>query len=189
MNLPMKFISKTMAGVLIFLGATVSLMGIIVSEAIYPGYHVSQMISDLGVGSTAPIFNASVIIFGLVLIAAAYILRNTGTDGWFPALMVLVGVGQIGVGIFPETTGTPHLISAAIVFLCGGLIAIISFRVFPVPWAWICGALGIITLGAIILLELKMYSGLGAGGMERIIAYPLFLWSFGSGAYLMASEK
>ena len=104
-------------------------------------------------------------------------------------IFTLVGIGAASVGIFPENTGTPHVISALIVFICGGICAIMSFRVFPAPWAWFSGALGVITLAAIILLGAKCYLGLGAGGMERMIAYPLILWALGSGAFLMAPAK
>ena len=185
----MIFTNKTCTGVLLFIGTAWFLMGIVVSEALYPGYHVTQMISDLGVGSTALVYNSSIIVFGVVLIAAAYLLQKAGTDIWFSALMTLIGIGAIGVGIFPENTGTPHVISAMIVFIFGGIVAIMSFRVFPAPWAWFSGALGVITLAAIILLGAKYYLGLGAGGMERMIAYPLILWALGSGAFLMAPAK
>jgi len=67
-------------------------------------------------------------------------------------------------------------------------MAILSFRVFPVPWAWISAVLGVIILAAIILLVTEFYFGLGKGGMERIIVYPLVLWALGSGAMLMAPE-
>jgi len=185
----MIFTNKTYAGVLLFIGTAWFLMGIVVSEALYPGYHVTQMISDLGVGSTALVYNSSIIVFGVVLITAAYLLRKEGTDIWFSALMALIGIGAIGVGIFPENTGTPHVISAMIVFIFGGVCTIMSFRVFPAPWALFSGVLGIITLVAIILLGAKCYLGLGAGGMERMIAYPLILWALGSGAFLMAPAK
>jgi hypothetical protein len=49
--------------------------------------------------------------------------------------------------------------------------------------------LGIITLVAIILFELKSCAGPEKDGMERIIAYPLMLRAPGSGALLMAPEK
>ncbi len=185
----MTYTNKTRAGVLLFIGTAWFLMGIVVSEALYPGYHVTQMISDLGVGSTALVYNSSIIVFGFVLLAAAYLLRKEEPDIWFSALMGLIGIGAIGVGIFPENTGTPHVISAMIVFIFGGIVAIMSYRVFPAPWAWFSVALGIITLAAIILLGAKCYLGLGAGGMERMIAYPLILWALGSGAFLMAPAK
>ncbi|PKL64690.1 MAG: hypothetical protein CVV32_06300 [Methanomicrobiales archaeon HGW-Methanomicrobiales-3] len=185
----MMFSNKVLAGILLFLGAAWSFMGIIVSEALYPGYHVTQVISDLGVGSTALIFNSSVIVFGILLIAAGFLLKKEGLDPWFCRLMALVGIGQMGVGFFPETMGVPHIVSAGIVFFFGGILAIMSYRVFPRPWAYISVVLGTITLVAIVLLEVKFYAGLGTGGMERMIAYPLLFWVFGSGAILMDPEK
>ena len=40
-----------------------------------------------------------------------------------------------------------------------------------------------------MLFGAKVYLGLGAGGMERIIAYPLIIWVIGTGVYLMATEQ
>jgi len=185
----MKFTDKVTAGILMFIGAAMSLMGIIVAETLYPGYHISQVISDLGVGRTATFFNLSMILFGCLFIVAAYLLRKAGTDTWFCSLMVLTGFAQACIGIFPETFGLPHLAAAATVFIGGSLLAILSFRVFPVPWAWISAVLGIIMVAAIILLFTGFYPGLGKGGMERIIVYPLILWALGSGTMFMAPEK
>ncbi|MFA6363721.1 hypothetical protein [Methanoregula sp.] len=103
--------------------------------------------------------------------------------------MALTGIRQVGIGIFPENTRTPHLIAASLMFVSGGILAIAASRVFLVPRAWISGTLGIITLVAIILFEIKFCIGLGKGGMERIIADPLILWALGSGAVLMAPIK
>ena len=180
----MKFTGKVIAGMLIFIGASLSLMGIVIAEALSPGYHVSQVISDLGVEQTAVFFNLSIILFGGLFVAAAYLLIKAGTGTWFCALMALTGVAQACVGIFPETLGLPHQAAAAVVFIGGCSMAILSFRVFPVPWA----ALGVIILAAIILLVTEFYFGLGKGGMERVIVYPLILWALGSGALLMAGK-
>ena len=185
----MKFTGKVIAGMLIFIGASMSLMGIVIAEALSFGYHVSQVISDLGVGQTAVFFNLSIIMFGGLFVAAAYLLRKVRIDTWFCALMALTGVAEACVGIFPDALGLPHQAAAAIVFISGCSMAILSFRVFPVPWAWISATLGVIILAAIILLVTEFYFGLGKGGMERIIVYPLILWALGSGAMLMAPEK
>ena len=130
----------------------------------------------------------SIILFGSLFIVAAYLLRKAGTSTWFCALMALTGVAQACVGIFPETLGLPHQAAAAVVFISGCSLAILSVRMFPVPWAWISAALGVIILAAIILLVTEYYFGLGKGGMERIIVYPLILWALGSGALLMSPE-
>ena len=60
---------------------------------------------------------------------------------------------------------------------------------FSGPWSWFSPVLGIITLVAVVLLGAKVYLGLGAGGMERIIAYPLIIWAIGTGAYFMAPDS
>jgi len=49
--------------------------------------------------------------------------------------------------------------------------------------------LGALTLSSLMLFVLGNYIGLGAGGMERMIAYPVILWGVGFGGYLMASER
>ena len=185
----MTYTNRTRAGALIFIGTAWFLMGIIVSEALYYGYHVTQMISDLGVGSTALIFNPTIFGFGLLLIAAAYLLNTEGINRWFLILLALIGLGAAGVGIFPENIIVPHSICAITVFVCGGLCAILGYRVFSGPWSWFSPVLGVITLVAVVLLGAKVYLGLGAGGMERMIAYPLLIWAIGTGVYLMSTEK
>lgn len=185
----MKFPSKILAGALIFLGTIWLLMAIVVSEVLYPGYQATQMISDLGVGSTASIFNTSIIFCGVLIIAASYLLRKAGTDILFSALMAVIGLCQVCVGLFPENMGALHIIPASIVFLSGCVIAIVSYRVFLPPWAWFSIAIGIIVLLAIILFITKYPTGLSPGGLERVIAYPLLFWALGSSAILMAPEK
>ena len=185
----MTFTNKTRAGALLFIGTAWFLIGFIVSEALYPGYHVTQMISDLGVGSTALIFNISIIGFGILLITSAYLLHTAGTNRCFLVLLAITGLGAAGVGIFPENIVVPHTICAMTVFIIGSLCAFLGFRVFRAPWSWFSPALGLITLTAFILLVAKLYPGLAAGGMERMIAYPLLIWALGTGVYLMAPEK
>jgi len=185
----MTYTNKTLAGALIFIGTACFLVGIIVSEALFSGYTVTRMISDLGMGSTAAIYNSAIIIFGILLVASAYLLHKAGTKLGFVALLALTGIGAAGVGIFPENIVVPHSICAITVFICGGLCAILASRVFSAPWAWFSPVLGIITLVAMILLGAKVYFGLSAGGMERMIAYPLIIWALGTGAYLMAPQQ
>ena len=185
----MMYNNKTLAGALMFFGTAVFLMGIIVSEALFPGYTVSRMLSDLGVGSTAIIYNSGIFISGILLIVSAFLLRKEGVNIFFAVLMTLAGLGAAGVGLFPENIVIPHTIAAMTVFICGGIAAILSARVFRTPWAWFSILLGIITLAALVLLGAKIYLGLAEGGMERMIAYPFIIWALGTGGYLMAAEK
>jgi hypothetical protein len=45
---------------------------------------------------------------------------------------------------------------------------------------------GVMTLVATVLYVNGIYLGLGPGGMERMVVYPVLLWSIGFGGYLMA---
>jgi hypothetical membrane protein len=185
----MKYTNKLLAGMLTFIGTATFFLGIIVSEALYPGYHVTQVISDLGVGPAAWLFNSTIFIFGISLIISAYLLLNIGTNRYFTILLGLAGAGATLVGLIPETLGVPHVIAAGIVFVSGGLCAITGYKVFRGPFSLLSPIFGIITLVATILLASQIYLGLGIGGMERMIAYPLIIWALGAGAYLMSPGK
>jgi hypothetical membrane protein len=176
-------------GALLFIGTVWFLMGIVVSKAPCPGNRVTQMISDRGAGSTASIVNPAIFGSGLLLIASAYPLHTAATNRWFLVLLAVTGLGAAGVGVFPETIIVPHSICAITVFVCGGLCATFGFRIFTGPWSKFSPVLGIFTLIAVVLLGAKIFLGLGAGGMERMIAYPLIIRAIGTGAYLMAPES
>jgi len=185
----MKYTNKIIAGMLIFIGTALLFLGIMISEALYPGYHVTQVISDLGVGPAAWLFNSTVFIFGLFLIISAYLLLNIGTNRYFTILLGLAGTGAILVGLIPETQGVPHVIAATMVFLSGGLCALTGYKVFRGPFSLFSPVFGCITLVAMVLFVSNIYLGLGRGGMERMIAYPLIVWALGAGAYLMSPGK
>jgi len=46
----------------------------------------------------------------------------------------------------------------------------------PPPFDYVALVLGTVSLVALVLLAIKIYLGLGDGGMERMIAYPIILW-------------
>ncbi|MEM3823809.1 MAG: DUF998 domain-containing protein [Candidatus Bathyarchaeia archaeon] len=184
----MKQINSKVAGALIFVGATQFILCMLIAECIYPGYSVSNnYISDLGKldEPSAPIFNASVFLLGLTVVAGAYFLRQTIKNRIFLCLLILCGVGAMGVGIFPEDFGLIHFVVSLIAFLFGALSAVASYRFQKAPLSYFAVILGVISLAALILFGLKFDLGLGVGGMERMIAYPILLWAIGFGGYLM----
>jgi hypothetical membrane protein len=185
----MKYTNKMVTGILMFTGALLFLFALIISEALYPGYHTTQVISDLGVGQTAILFNPAIFIFGLCSIVCAYLLLNVQVDRIFIVLLGITGIGAVLVGLIPETAGVPHVIAAAMVFVSGSLCAISGYRVFRGPFAVISLILGIITIIATVLLAGGLYLGLGIGGMERIAAYPVITWTLGAGGFLMSPGK
>ncbi|MBU6998563.1 MAG: DUF998 domain-containing protein [Theionarchaea archaeon] len=178
------------AGALLFFGGLESIVFMIVAEALYPGYSIAEnYISDLGVGSTAMIFNTSMVLLGAVVLIGAYFLHKTFRVMVLTIFLVLAGVGAAGVGVFPEDMGVLHGISALLVFLFGGLSAVVSYKVQNPPLSYFSVVLGAVTLVALVLFMTGTFVGLGPGGMERMIAYPPLLWGVAFGGYLMGSTK
>jgi hypothetical membrane protein len=92
------------------------------------------------------------------------------------------------VGLFPETTGIWHSIFSLIVFLFAGLTALVTARFQRKPMFYFSIILGLATLAALFLYIGGEYVGLGAGGMERMVVYPVLVWSIGFGGHLMAID-
>jgi hypothetical membrane protein len=160
-----------------------------IAECLYPGYSISKnYISDLGVGPepSRALFTASIIIFGACILAASYLLSKGGSDRIFSLCLALAGIGSIGVGLFNEVDYTYlHKVSAFLAFGFGGIAVLFSLRISKPPFSYISLVLGSVSLAALVLLLTKNYLGLGAGGMERMIAYPIIIWAIAFGAYLM----
>ncbi len=121
-------------------------MGIITAEIFYPvGYTTADSeISDLGATRppdsiiyqpSASIFNATMMSGGLLILAGSFFLFR-GFKRWtivlFPALL---GIGVLGVGIFPGNMSPFHGICALVAFIAGGLSALISCKVTPAPFS------------------------------------------------------
>jgi hypothetical membrane protein len=194
----MNYSNGKVAGTLFFIAATQFVLGITISEALYPSYSISDnYISDLGVGPSSIVFNSSVFLMGLLLIIGAYFLQRAFNFELLTALLVLTATGAMGVGIFTEDFTTIHPIVSLIAFLFGGLSAIFSvicsyvheFKLVKMPFSAIAFILGLMTLGALALFGGGIYLGLGKGGMERMIVYPLLMWGAGFGGYLIVHPE
>ncbi len=165
------------AGLLIGSGIIFFIVSLFVAEALYPGYSISNnYISDLGVGPSANVFNFSIIVLGLLLAGGAYFYSQGIKGKVFPVLIGIAGIAAIGVGIFNEHFGVIHVIFSFIVFFFGGIAAVYysarEKNVIKYPSA-VLGIIGLIALG---LFTSDIYLGIGPGGMERMIVYPLLLW-------------
>lgn len=175
------------AGALIFIGAAQFVIGMHLAESLYPGYSVSgNYISDLGVQQpSASIFNASVSLLGMLVLLGSYFIWREFHSFLISLMFGLTGVGAIGVGAFPETAGIIHDLVSLIAFLFGGLAAIASSKLVKAPFTYFSVLLGITSLAALVLFLSETDMGLGHGGMERMIAYPVLLWATGFGGYFM----
>jgi len=195
----MAYSNGKVAGTLFFIAVTQFVISLIVSEALYPSYSVADnYISDLGVGPSSMIFNSSVFLLGLLVLVGTYFLKRAFKEfKMLTLVLVLTAIGTMGVGIFTEDFGIIHTVVSLIAFLFGGLSTILSVicsyvhksRLVEMPFSILAVILGLIALSALALFAGKIYLGLGAGGMERMIAYPILMWGAGFGGYLIAHPE
>jgi hypothetical membrane protein len=191
------------AGALLAGAGAVILLGIITAEALYPAPYATDVntISDLG-GTRPPegvvrqpsaaIFDATMVVSGLLILAGALFLVRAARGRAVTLPVVLLGVGVLGVGIFPGNT-SPHPFFALLAFGAGGLAGVLSARSLPAPMRQISAVLGAVALCAlalgIFLVETEPVASLGEGGIERWIAYPVVLWLVAFGGFLCAGAR
>ena len=194
------------AGVSMVLAGALAFMGIITAEVLYPDYSTRQDISDLG--STQPpdpvihqpsatIFNSTMLLTGVLLLVAAYFVYRAWGRSAFTIIFPIFGLAIFGVGVFPGNVTPWHGLAALLTFFSGGLTAVISSRVVARPFSYLCSLLGSISL--LVLLSVFFYGlvvggpsplePLGAGGIERWVAYPLLLWVLAFGGYLQGHAE
>ncbi len=191
------------SGALLFLAGAGAFMGIITAESLFPGDYTTggSMISDLGgteppnsvvLQPSAAIFDTTMIVTGILLIAGCVCLYAAHWRKSLTMPLALFGIGALGVGVFPGSTGVPHDLFAQLTFIGGGVAAILSYGSLTGPLRYIAAALGtiaLVNLGAyLVLQEAWFVAGLGLGGLERWIAYPIVLWLMGLGGYLMGTR-
>jgi hypothetical membrane protein len=202
----MPYPKKKMAGLLFFVAATQFVLCFIIAEALYPGYSVhDNYISDLGVGPSAIVFNISVFLLGLLILAGTYFLRYTPDFKTLNILLLLMAIGAMGVGIVTKNYTLAHGAIASMAFFFAGLSAITSFKVLQKPFSLLSIMLGAMTLAALALFSLGLvasgsitsteaydstfYLGLGPGGMERMIVYPTLMWLAAFGGHLLTKPE
>jgi len=192
----------SLAGLLLFLAGATLLMGIITGEIFYPAeYRTAQNdISDLG--ATLPpnsiiypvpatIFNSSMGISGVLIIASSILLSRAKTRRLVTIPMFLLGVSVLGVGLFPGNKMPVHALFSMATFIVGGLTAILSFKATSAPFRYSAVFLGTITLTFLVLaifFNENTFAVLGSGGTERWVAYPVIIWLMGLGGYFMGKE-
>ena len=203
---PSSTLYQKIAGVLLSIAGVAILMGIITGEALYPApYNTAKnTISDLGgtmpseggvvLQPSATIFVATMLVTGVMIIIGAYFVHRS-FERWAATIpLALLGIGVLGVGVFPGYVPVVHPIFALIAFVSGGVAAVMAYKVTTSPFRYISIALGVITLVSVILafffLEAWAFvATLGEGGIERWIAYPVVLWLVMSGGYLMGRSN
>jgi hypothetical membrane protein len=190
------------AGILYSSAGFVLLMGIMTAETKYPvvrHYTTRQEISDLG-GTRPPhglvtqpaamIFDATMLITGVLLLAGAFALWRLYRHRVLAVVSALFGAGAFLVGIFPGNT-TPHPYVAMVAFVFSALTAIVVFWVTSAPFRFISLGVGLLSLVALIAGELGdnsfVVKSIGIGGTERWQVFPVILWLAFFGGYLLAT--
>ena len=191
------------AGIILMVGSIQFLLAVNLAETQFPDYNIAKnVLSDLG-GSiplhepSAIIFNLSVIVLGILSLAAVYLILKSGGCRLFSSCLAISALGAVGVGLFPEYTGGPHVFFASLTFFFGSLATIFSYRLgLNIPMvivSMILGLISLITLLSFIILGLgisnPLITYLGIGGAERIIAYPNLFYLIALGGYLTSRGK
>jgi hypothetical membrane protein len=202
----MHYPTEKIAGALLFTAATQFVLCLIIAEALYPGYSISaSYISDLGVGPSAIVFNASAFTLGLLILAATYLQRHNPTQKPLNTLLLLMAIGAMGVGIFTKDFTLTHGAVSSAAFFFAGLSAINSHKILPTNLSYISIVLGAMTLAALALFSAGIitsgsltsttaydsgfYLGLGPGGMERMIVYPALMWLAAFSGHLITKQE
>lgn len=192
-------------GLLTLLGGIQFLFGLFVAESLYPGYNPgANPISDLGATCRAgvacvvqqpasAVFTVLMVTLGLLLIAAALLFRAAERQRLFSLLLLLSGAGVLGAGIFSEQWGF-HGLFAFAAFLFAPLAAIVGRGLVSPSLRPL-----VVVLGAVALFGLawqlagsvssSLFGPLGDGGVERIIAYPVLLWTVVLGASVVSGRE
>jgi hypothetical membrane protein len=78
-------------------------------------------------------------------------------------------------------------------FIAGGVTAIVSITVQKPPFSILSAILGVITLATLALYTIlgddSPMAGLGIGGVERWVAYPILIWVLSFGGYVMGRAR
>lgn len=194
---------RKIGGLLLSSAGIVILMGSITAEALYPRTFTTHSDTLSHLGATEPpvsvalqpsaaIFDATMLVAGVFILAGAWLgylgLRRKA----FAIPTGLLGLGVLGVGIFPLTSPHAHTIFAMTAFYAGGVAVVMSSRLTASPFRYLWVALGSVSLAAITLgvffLEWAPIAALGEGGIERWNAYPIVLWLVAFGSYVMTAS-
>jgi hypothetical protein len=116
-----------------------------------------------------------------------------------------MAIGAMATGFFTKNFPLIHGAVSSMAFGFAGLSAVVSFKVLRMPFSAMSVGLGLMSLGALALFACGLlangifasveaqdsvfFLGLGPGGMERMIVYPVLVWLIGFSGYLIAVSE
>lgn len=147
------------------------------------------------------LMNVSFVLLGVTLILGALLTRQVFLEARLRtmglALIGIAGIGPILVGLAPENVNTGvHVTGAALQFICGnmGLIGmgLLLYRRHHKSLgltSLTCGMSGLLALVLFMVCRLADRNlGLGVGGWERVVVYPLPIWTIGMGLIILIKQ-
>jgi hypothetical membrane protein len=186
---------RRLAGVALFALAAGFMTVIMVGASMVADYDMSAAaISDLGVAEeTSVLFNASLVLVGVLNIAAGVLLYGGRGHNVLLAVFAVAGVGAAGAGIFPLDSGGPHGLFALVAFLAFNLQAIGVATLVHGPMRGVSVLAGVVGLVFVVLMAIgdggspAAFGVIGHGGTERMIVYPAMLWMLAFSGGLMST--
>ena len=185
-------------GLLTFIQAAQFMLVLMLGASMAPAYDVrGGAISDLGViTQTAVLFNASLVLTGLLgVVAGALLLAQARIGRWLAAVFLVAGIGALGAGLVPLDRGGVHGLFALAAFVALNVQVLGSSRLVAGPLraiGVIAGIVGLLFVGLMVVgdaADPAAFGPLGHGGAERMIVYPAMLWLLAFGGALMAGPE
>jgi hypothetical membrane protein len=120
----------------------------LVAETLYPGYSVaSNYVSDLGASCVNPpsnlscvvhqpaaaIFDATVSLMGLLLLAGACLAYHGTRKKAYLITAAVADIAILLIGVFPENTGAAHAIVSEFAFLFTGISLVLAWTIVRHP--------------------------------------------------------
>ncbi len=139
---------------------------------------------------------------GILWLWSGSILRSAAGHRRFALAISVVGVANILVGasylpfylggtsaMVVVAAGAVHVAGALTTFVLVPIAAISTYRFTRAPLRYFSLVLGAFSLAANFLFVTGNYLGMGYGGMERMVAYPLYVWGIGFGASITGGPE
>ncbi len=195
-----RYWTRVRVGALFLIATSEFFLAQVVAQLAWPGYSMSRYdISALGVTRCGPytngsggltfyacsplhvVMNAGFVVLGVCTIAGVLLtrsiwpLRRLARIG--VALVVVSGLGPMIAGIFPANVNLGlHTLGAVLNFLAASTGLVLLGIAVRKRNGWLAAwsiALGSITIVGLALYGHQIFLGLGPGGMERVIGYPV----------------
>ncbi|WP_424886979.1 DUF998 domain-containing protein [Streptomyces sp. XH2] len=137
------------------------------------------------------LMNVSFIVLGALLVVGAALTgplwRRGATAAVARILLAGAGPGFVLAGLAPaDVNENQHVLGALLIMGAGNIGLLLAGAGLPDdvpgPLRWVTSLLGAMAITAFGLFLSRHYLGLGMGGMERVAALPVLLWTLAAGA-------